>query len=57
MIIVLILDFPILTFLPSTYLAEKNREDQPIASSTLSFTNNIFITCVLFSVTLFYSWY
>ena len=54
MIIVVILDFPILPFLPSTYLSEKGQVDQPIA---FTFTNNIFFTCILFSVTLFYAWY
>lgn len=47
MVIVVILDFPILPFLPSTY--------QPLASSTL-FTNNLLLTCALFGLSLFYAW-
>lgn len=47
MVIIVILDFPILPFLPSTY--------QPLASSPI-FTNNLLITCALFGVSLFYAW-
>ena len=46
MVIVVILDFPILPFLPSTY--------EPLAAPLLS--NNVFFTCGLFGVTLFYAW-
>lgn len=46
MVLVVILDFPILPFLPSTY--------EPLAAPLLS--NNVFFTCGLFGVTLFYAW-
>ncbi|EFX86186.1 hypothetical protein DAPPUDRAFT_98040 [Daphnia pulex] len=47
MVIVLILDFPILPFLPSTY--------EPLAAIPLH-TNNLYLTCALFGVSLFYAW-
>lgn len=47
MVIVLILDFPILPFLPSTF--------EPSIPTPL-YTNNLYLTCALFGVTLFYAW-
>ena len=49
MVTVLILDFPILPFLPSTY-------EPSLAKSIPLHTNNMFVTCVLFGITLFYAW-
>lgn len=49
MVTVLILDFPILPFLPSTY-------EPSLAASIPLHTNNMVFTCSLFGVTLFYAW-
>lgn len=46
MVIVLILDFPILPFLPSTY--------EPLIATPLN--TNLYFTCALFGFTLFYAW-
>ena len=47
MVMVLILDFPILPFLPSTY--------EPLAALPLH-SNNLYLTCILFGISLFYAW-